>query len=90
MPKVPPTISQTIETPLNPANFRSLQRAGWQPETTNANLSTSSFQPGMQFRSLQRGTSYQGNNMQFRPMAQQENPYANSESERQLYAVTEL
>lgn len=88
MPKVPTTISQSIETPLNPANFRSLQRGAWQD-------TMSTFQPNVQFRSLQRGMSSQPSHSQFRSakiqdQAQNEAMYANSESERQLYAVTEL
>lgn len=88
MPKVPTTLSQSIETPLNPANFRSLQRGAWQDNV-------SSFQPNVQFRSLQRGVSSQPSHSQFRSVkiqdqTQSEGMYANSESERQLYAVTEL
>ncbi|KAG5872814.1 hypothetical protein JTB14_025268 [Gonioctena quinquepunctata] len=88
VPKVPTSISQCIETPLNPANFRSLQRGAWQDNV-------SSFQSNVQFRSLQRGVSSQPVHSQFRPakiqdQAQGEAMYANSESERQLYAVTEL
>ncbi|KAJ8922933.1 hypothetical protein NQ315_001478 [Exocentrus adspersus] len=87
-PKVPPTISQNVETPLNPANFRSLQRGAWQDTMTT-------FQPNVQFRSLQRGASSQPSHSQFRSakiqdQTQAEAMYANSESERQLYAVTEL
>ncbi|KAJ8956725.1 hypothetical protein NQ318_014080 [Aromia moschata] len=85
VPKVPTT---SIETPLNPANFRSLQRGAWQD-----NVST--FQPNVQFRSLQRGISSQPSHSQFRSakiqdQTQSEAMYANSESERQLYAVTEF
>lgn len=88
MPKVP---SASIETPLNPANFRSLQRGAWQD-------GTSTFQPNMQFRSLQRGVGQQPPtaHSQFRSakiqdQAHDQGPvYANSENERQLYAVTEL
>ncbi|XP_045478074.1 protein tweety isoform X2 [Harmonia axyridis] len=87
MPKVPNT---SIETPLNPANFRSLQRGAWQD-------GTSSFQPNAQFRSLQRGMGVQQQSLhsQFRSAKIQdqahEGPvYANNENERQLYAVTEL
>lgn len=88
MPKVPTTISQSVETPLNPANFRSLQRGAWQD-----NLST--FQPNVQFRSLQRNANAQLSHSQFRSAKIQdqmanEGLYSNSESERQLYAVTEL
>lgn len=88
VPKVPSTISQSVETPLNPANFRSLQRGAWQENT-------STFQPGIQFRSLQRGVTAQPNHSQFRSAKIQDQThnevvYANSESERQLYAVTEL
>lgn len=86
VPKVPSTISQNVETPLNLANFRSLQRGAWQD-----NLS--SFQPNSQFRSLQRGAGLQSAHSQFRSVKiqdQNEGLYANSESERQLYAVTEL
>lgn len=88
VPKVPPaTISQHVETPLSVSSFRSLQRGAWQD--------TSSFQPGVQFRSLQRGVSANPCHSQFRPakiqdQAQSEAMYANSERERQLYAVTEL
>lgn len=88
VPKVPTTISQNVETPLNVANFRSLQRGAWQD--------TSSFQSGMQFRSLQRGVSTNpSSHTQFRfakiqDQTHNETMYANSESERQLYAVTEL
>lgn len=85
VPRVPPTISSQciIETPLNPANFRSLQRGAWQD-------TPSTFQPNVQFRSLQRTAG-----AQFRPARVQDQThgevlYANSESERQLYAVTEL
>ncbi|KAL3274498.1 hypothetical protein HHI36_015880 [Cryptolaemus montrouzieri] len=87
MPKVPTT---SIETPLNPANFRSLQRGAWHD-------GTSSFQPGVQFRSLQRGAGgQQQSHSQFRSakiqdQAHSDSPvYANNDSERQLYAVTEL
>ncbi|ERL84414.1 hypothetical protein D910_01847 [Dendroctonus ponderosae] len=93
MPKVPITISGTIsETPLNPNSFRSLQRGAWQD-------SVSSFQPAAQFRSLQRNNGAQigSGHAQFRSVKiqdQQQAPgddlYANSENERQLYAVTEL
>lgn len=88
IPKVPTTISQSVETPLNPANFRSLQRGAWQD-----NLST--FQPNVQFRSLQRNVNSQSTHSQFRSAKIQdqmanEGLYSNSESERQLYAVTEL
>ncbi|KAH0808470.1 hypothetical protein GEV33_014323 [Tenebrio molitor] len=81
VPKVPATISQTVETPLNPANFRSLQRGAWQDNTTTT------FQPGVQFRSLQRGATAQPNHSQFRSakiqdQAHSEAVYANSESER--------
>lgn len=94
MPKVPATISQHVESPLNPANFRSLQRGvAWQDmHATN----TSTFQPtGMQFRSLQRGASTLPQaHPQFRSVKIQdqthESMYANNETERQLYAVTEL
>lgn len=96
IPKVPPTISQSIETPLNPANFRSLQRGAWQ-ECCNTTNTSSTFQPaGMQFRSLQRGVTAQPNHPQFRSVKIQDQThhheavYANNENERQLYAVTEL
>lgn len=93
MPKVPTTISSTIETPLNPANFRSLQRGAWQDNST-----TSTFQPNMQFRSLQRGAAgaqHSHSHSQFRSVkiqdqTQNESLYANNDNERQLYAVTEL
>lgn len=86
-PKVPTTISQSVETPLSVANFRSLQRGAWQD--------TSSFQQGTQFRSLQRGAAGPTGHSQFRSakiqdQAQSEGMYANNEAERQLYAVTEL
>ncbi|KAF5284542.1 hypothetical protein FQA39_LY16992 [Lamprigera yunnana] len=87
VPKVPTTISQNIETPLNVANFRSLQRGAWQDSCLQANS---------QFRSLQRGASaITCSHSQFRSAKVQdqthnETLYANSESERQLYAVTEL
>lgn len=98
MPKVPPTISQAVhdvEQPLNPANFRSLQRGAWQMDMP------SSFQPNVQFRSLQRNMAAQGyhhhhHQQQFGRSAkiqdqrQGEAVYANNENERQLYAVTEL
>ncbi|XP_076275335.1 uncharacterized protein LOC143206574 [Rhynchophorus ferrugineus] len=91
VPKVPVTISGTIpETPINPNNFRSLQRGAWQE-------SVSTFQPNLQFRSLQRGNlGSSGGHAQFRPAKiqdqnqQSEAMYANNDSERQLYAVTEL
>lgn len=89
VPKVPTTISQNVEMPLNPAHFRSLQRGAWQD-------TPSSFQPQMQFRSLQRGASMiPPSHSQFRvakiqDQAHGENMYANNENERQLYAVTEL
>lgn len=88
MPKVPTTISQSIETPLNPANFRSLQRGAWQD-----NLS--SFQPNVQYRSLQRNIHPQSGHSQFRSAKIQDQManealYSNNENERQLYAVTEL
>lgn len=88
VPKVPATISQTVETPLSVSNFRSLQRGAWQDG--------SSFQPGTQFRSLQRGASCgppahsQFRSVKIQDQAHGEAMYANSESERQLYAVTEL
>lgn len=88
IPKVPITISQNVETPLNVSNFRSLQRGAWQD--------TSTFHPGTQFRSLQRGVSVNPpSHSQFRCVKIQDQThneamYANSESERQLYAVTEL
>lgn len=97
MPQVP----VNIETPLSASNFtqfRSLQRgtagvaAAWQE--------TSTFRPpNAQFRSLQRGASAASAASQFRSakiqdqrgiVAPAENMYTNSESERQLYAVTEL
>lgn len=88
MPKVPTTISQNVETPLNPANFRSLQRGAWQD-----NLST--FQPNLQFRSLQRNLNSQTSHSQFRSAKIQdqmvnEGLFSGNENERQLYAVTEL
>lgn len=77
----------------NPCCFcRSLQRGAWQD-------SVSSFQPAAQFRSLQRNNGAQigSGHAQFRSVKiqdQQQAPgddlYANSENERQLYAVTEL
>lgn len=82
MPKVPTTISQSVETPLNVANFRSLQRDAWRD---------SSFQSGVQFRSLQRGVSAgQFRSAKIQDQAHSEAVYANNENERQLYAVTEL
>lgn len=87
VPKVPTTISQNVETPLSVSNFRSLQRGAWQD---------SCLQGNSQFRSLQRGASANAcSHSQFRSakvqdQAHNENLYANSESERQLYAVTEL
>lgn len=100
MPQVPTTISHNIETPLSATNFsqfRSLQRgttgvsAAWQE--------TSTFRPNSQFRSLQRGGA--AANAQFRTVKIQDqrggntvppvdSMYSNNESERQLYAVTEL
>ncbi|KAF7273755.1 hypothetical protein GWI33_013550 [Rhynchophorus ferrugineus] len=78
------------KTPINPNNFRSLQRGAWQE-------SVSTFQPNLQFRSLQRGNlGSSGGHAQFRPAKiqdqnqQSEAMYANNDSERQLYAVTEL
>lgn len=71
------------------ANFRSLQRGAWQD-------GMSSFQPNVQFRSLQRGTNtLPASHSQFRSVkiqdqTQNEAMYANNETERQLYAVTEL
>lgn len=87
VPKVPTTISQHVETPLSVANFRSLQRGAWQDGGVQGNS---------QFRSLQRGASAipsaysQFRSAKVQDQAQNENVYANSESERQLYAVTEL
>lgn len=68
---------------MNVANFRSLQRDAWRD---------SSFQAGVQFRSLQRGaTTGQGfRSAKIQDQAHNEAVYANNESERQLYAVTEL
>lgn len=89
IPKVPTTISQNVEIPLNVSNFRSLQRGAWQD--------TSTFHPGLQFRSLQRGvtvnpptTHSQFRSAKIQDQTQNEAMYANTESERQLYAVTEL
>lgn len=91
VPKVPTTISHSVETPLNPANFRSLQRGAWQD--------TSSLHHNLQFRSLQRGTTNVQSHSQFRSVKIQDQTqneasmYSGkntSESERQLYAVTEL
>lgn len=71
---------------------RSLQRGAWQE-------SVSSFQPGSQFRSLQRscGPTTGSQAAQFRSVKIQDQPqiagdgmYANGDNERQLYAVTEL
>lgn len=101
MPQVPTTISQNVEIPLNASNlnqFRSLQRGttgvsqAWQDNT-------STFRPNSQFRSLQRGSG--SGNAQFRSVKIQDqrstgttpsadSMYSNNESERQLYAVTEL
>lgn len=87
MPQVP----TNIETPLSASNFsqfRSLQRgaggvaaAAWQE--------TSTFRPSnAQFRSLQRAKVQ--DQRASGTVAPAENMYSNSESERQLYAVTEL
>lgn len=109
MPKVPNT-NASIETPLNPANFRSLQRGAWQDATLSPIQTTNQQQTSanLQFRSLQRGASAQNqqqqqpsaghhhhHHSQFRSVkiqdqAQDSGMYANNESERQLYAVTEL
>lgn len=87
----PPTSS--VETPLNVNNFRSLQRTGW-PDGCGG---TSTFrcsgapqqQQQQQFRSLQRGATTTTTTSVVSG-APPEGLYANSESERQLYAVTEL
>ncbi|KAL1494108.1 hypothetical protein ABEB36_009759 [Hypothenemus hampei] len=89
MPKVPVTISGTIpENSFNPSNYRSLQRGGWQDSMT------STFQPGNQFRSLQRGvqpSQFRFNKMQQQQEQGENNSYTpNEENERHLYAVTEL
>lgn len=105
MPKVPST-NASIETPLNPANFRSLQRGAWQDTTLTTSVSQPQQMGGsnVQFRSLQRGLSAQSQQMQhhhhhhhsqfrsakIQDQTQDGNVYANKESERQLYAVTEL
>lgn len=90
-PKVPTTISHSIETPLNPANFRSLQRGAWQD--------TAALHQNLQFRSLQRGATSGQSHSQFRSVKIQDQTQneasmygkaSASESERQLYAVTEL
>lgn len=103
MPQVPTTISQSVETPLSATNFsqfRSLQRgttgvasAAWQES------GTSTFRPNAQFRSLQRGGAATNTGSQFRSVKIQDqrgassgpiDSHAANESERQLYAVTEL
>lgn len=103
MPQVPTSISQHIETPLSASNFtqfRSLQRGAAVDAAAAWQETTSTFRPSnAQFRSLQRGASAAGATAppQFRSVKIQdqrgavaENMYSNSESERQLYAVTEL